>query len=69
MIGAFARHAVKKAGLPAELHRTLQGAFDERNAADYGVEFSLSSTETERLIDRVAAFVSAIEKAVGKEAG
>jgi uncharacterized protein (UPF0332 family) len=64
VISAFGLRFVKSGRIPADLHRSLRTAFDERQLADYTIDWQVSReatnarwVEAERFVDAVAAML------------
>lgn len=61
-ISRFDRDFIKSNLLPKDLSRWLHDAFEQRQNADYGSEFSLSSAAVSQLIENARTFVSRVSK-------
>ncbi|MHB0871800.1 MAG: HEPN domain-containing protein [Chloroflexota bacterium] len=67
VIAAFGRLFAKTGRLPYELHRTLAGAFDARQTADYSVTRDITQKEAERRVAEAEQFVKAVETSLSLE--
>jgi len=63
--GAFGKHFAKTGVLDPKYHRWLLDAFEERQAADYGLDPDISAERVEELIERAEAFLAAGRKHLG----
>jgi uncharacterized protein (UPF0332 family) len=65
VIAAFGQHFAKTGLVPAEFHRFLLDAEDERKAGNYRIE-SVTEAQTAEQIDRAAKFLALAEDKIGK---
>lgn len=56
--GAFGQHFIKTGKLPADCHRWLIDAFDQRLSGDYWTEASVSEEDADRLIEQARRFLA-----------
>jgi uncharacterized protein (UPF0332 family) len=65
--GAFGKHFAKTGTLDPQYHRWLLDAFEERQAADYGIDPDISVERVEELIARAEAFLAAARAHLGSD--
>lgn len=63
--GAFGKHFAKTRTLDPKYHRWLLDAFEERQAADYGIDPDISVERVEELIARAETFLTAARAHLG----
>ncbi len=60
--GAFGEHFAKTGVLDSKYHRWMIEAFDQRLAADYGVDSPLSTEDADLMIKQAKEFFEAVQK-------
>lgn len=65
VIAAFGRLFAKTGRLPPSLHRSLTGASDARQTADYSITRDMTKEEAERRVAEAEQFVNTIEISLG----
>ena len=62
VIAAFGRSFAKTGRLPVHLHRMLIDAFDDREAADYGLVWEATKEDAEQRMRQAEEFVFEVKK-------
>ena len=62
LISAFGKHLANTGEVPAEFHRYLIHAYDERSLADYVTDQELSAADAQRTIERAREFAAMTER-------
>jgi uncharacterized protein (UPF0332 family) len=62
LVSAFGKHLASTGEVPAEFHRYLIHAHDERSLADYMTDQSLTAEDAQKTIERAREFIELAER-------